>query len=779
MRTRRRLAPAVMVTAACLGLLGYFGPALAAGHGGREPARVAAASSTTTPKGVTAPTAVSGGLGTTAAPVAAPSGTWTMPPAAYGEGGLHNAGVTMADGTVIRADVYYPTAKCAAKPCAGGPAPGSFPVLLEQTPYGKGNLVEAGSMFGSDIPTLVEQGYVVVLSDVRGTGDSGGSWALFEPAQATDGATLARWAADELGGSGPNGIGISAAVPGLHVDRQVGLFGESYMGINQFLTVAALDATPGANPVTAMFPIIAGNDLYRDEVTEGGLFNTEFSVAYVALVNSLSAANPAFDTLEGLNEASSQGNLTPNAFIGEASGIPATEVTHAGAVTRYDLPTLLNIETGGDESYDANEGLGTSAYWAQRSPVNVLGELVRDHIPAFLVGGWNDLFQRGELMNYTGLQNAWYDATTGATESITGPMAARQPTTPRYQLLMGPWMHITTGAGSNLTADEVQWFDSWLIGPAHQTGTPIESTHDPLHLFELDSGQWDGTQHTGSWLDTSDWPVALPGGSGYAATRYYFGPAGGGGRPALSDNQGSLTTTAPTTVSGADPVAWLGASNPCNMNTDQWGAGAASEGQALGGSGFAFPCAEDDVTYGTGPGALTYTSAPMKAAQVLAGPIDATVFASATTTEAEFVADIEAVSPQGVSMPLTSGALLGSLRAVDTSKTWMAADGSPLSPFHFFTTQSQQAVVPGKVTEYDLEVFPTFALIPSGWSIRITLSTSDTPHVFPTPVQAAHLLGGLYQVQRNKVSASFLNLPLVPESTFSTACPPSICTSSR
>ena len=32
---------------------------------------------------------------------------------------------------------------------------------------------------------------------------------------------------------------------------------------------------------------------------------------------------------------------------------------------------------------------------------------MKDKIPAFLVGGWNDLFEQGEPLNYVGLQNLY------------------------------------------------------------------------------------------------------------------------------------------------------------------------------------------------------------------------------------------------------------------------------------------------------------------------------------------------------------------------------------
>ena len=39
----------------------------------------------------------------------------------------------------------------------------------------------------------------------------------------------------------------------------------------------------------------------------------------------------------------------------------------------------------------------------------MLARVVSDGIPAFMVGGWSDLYQRGGILNYTGLQNLWAD----------------------------------------------------------------------------------------------------------------------------------------------------------------------------------------------------------------------------------------------------------------------------------------------------------------------------------------------------------------------------------
>ena len=89
----------------------------------------------------------------------------------------------MADGTVLRANIDYPSDLT-----TGAIAAGRFPALLTMSPYGK----EAGSYaaaVGPD-PYLVKRGYIDIVVDVRGTGASGGTFDLFDPAQVADGVTL-------------------------------------------------------------------------------------------------------------------------------------------------------------------------------------------------------------------------------------------------------------------------------------------------------------------------------------------------------------------------------------------------------------------------------------------------------------------------------------------------------------------------------------------------------------------------------------------------------------
>lgn len=641
---------------------------------------------------------------------AASAASWSPQPAVYGTGSVLDQSVTMSDGTVLKADVYFPTTTGTTTA-----APGHFPVLLQQTPYGKAFIVYAAAIAQTDVNYLVDRGYIVVIADVRGTGDSGGSFDLFDPTQSTDGVTLANWAAHLPQSNG-----------------EVGLFGESYMGINQFQTVAAAGK---ASPIKAMFPIIAGNDIYADTVTQGGIPDTEFDATYIALLSGLNLTNPA---LEPLVEAASSGNTQVLAL--GLLGLSPDVVAHSQVLVDF-LKEALSIETGqGPQAYDG-------PYWAARSPAGDLPAVVADHIPAFLVGGWNDLFESGEPMNYVGLQNL----SDGRPQ--TAAMTPGQAITPRYQLLMGPWQHVTTGTGVNISALELEWFDTWLLGEQ----TPLSTTTTPLHLDIRNSGPG-----TGSWVDAADWPLpnATP-------ASYYFG-AGRSGTDGVSQNDGTLSPSAPTSGSGSDEVLWTGATSPCDVQTDQWGAGALALGfQSVRTND---PCDLNDVTLGAGPGSLVYTSAPFTSPEVLAGPIDATLYVTSVTTDTELAATVEAVSPTGESLPMSSGALLGSMRALDASSTWTTSSGAMLRPVHPLTQASAQPVVPGQVTRQDIQVFPTMTELPAGWRLRVTITTGDTPHLFPSLAQAPHLFGGIYNVQRNAATPSSVTVPLAPASSFGVPC---------
>ncbi len=95
------------------------------------------------------------------------------------------------------------------------PGPGRWPSLVARTPYGRN---------GVDPGPLLDAGYAVVVQDVRGTGDSGGSVIeLWSRHSGRDGRETLRWLAEQPWSDG-----------------RVGTFGASALGIEQVLLAAEL-----------------------------------------------------------------------------------------------------------------------------------------------------------------------------------------------------------------------------------------------------------------------------------------------------------------------------------------------------------------------------------------------------------------------------------------------------------------------------------------------------------------------------------------------------------
>src|SRR5205823_3315206 len=392
-------------------------------------------------------------------------------------------------------------------------------------------------------PYLVTRGYVNVVADVRGTGSSDGDFELFGPREIHDGVELVHWAA-----------GLPST------DGRVGTAGESYVGLNQIFTAA--EVGPGS-PLKAIFPVTAGNDLYRDLTFAGGIPNAEFAAVWAALRASMIGALPDQPAADPLSLA-------------------AHPIERAGTYAGLDASLYSEIEQGGPRAFD-------TAFWQQRAPREYLPRIVANGIPAFLLSGWFDVYQRGVVLDYAELQNAWRlahpRAPGPAPRSVLGPMAAKQPVTSRYQAAIGPWFHNPTGVGERYQTLQLEWFDTWLKGEA--TGLAHSTT--PLHVLELGPNRW------------------------IEQARYPF-PAARVGTLYLGAN-GTLAGAPARGATGADELAWTGQTSPCNRNLDQWDTSFVSLVAAFAGLPGTPGCPNDDRS--TQVGALTYTTRPFARAMTL------------------------------------------------------------------------------------------------------------------------------------------------------------------
>jgi len=152
--------------------------------------------------------------------------------------------VIARDGVELRADIYH----------ASDWETTPRPALLATSGYQKsvaGLPVVAAFPFRETGPIewYVARGYVYVLADVRGTGTSGGEWALHGTAEQHDLYDLVEWV---------------AAQP--WCTQKVGMIGQSYYGLVQWL--AAIQQPPH---LTCIAPYDALVDHYRDSLFHGGI----------------------------------------------------------------------------------------------------------------------------------------------------------------------------------------------------------------------------------------------------------------------------------------------------------------------------------------------------------------------------------------------------------------------------------------------------------------------------------------------------------------------------
>jgi hypothetical protein len=327
--------------------------------------------------------------------------------------------IPMDDGVNIRLQVFYPTDLQ-----TGARAAGPFPVLLTQSPYSaslmtNSNLQNVGEYF-------VQRGYIVVQSDQRGTGLSGGNeWGVFGPRDAKDGAAVARWIADPHNVPGSSG--------------EVGLWGCSALGISQLVTAAELGRTSGANnPVKAMVPGCISGGMYRDTAMDNGIPSS------IAVVYSAGVAQDA--------------PRFPLGLLQDPPQLPST-------------PFGPSIMAGGPHAYERD-------YWLDRKWADQASDIVKSGIPALIYVGWQEGGHIGGLDIYGQLQNAYFGRDPHLAMPENGPV------TGRYQLFIGNGPH---GCCLGDTGVQLMWFDHFLKGL--DTGVDDSSQH-PIHLQELGTGKY-------------------------------------------------------------------------------------------------------------------------------------------------------------------------------------------------------------------------------------------------------------------------------------------------
>ncbi len=573
---------------------------------------------------------------------------WTPPAPKYGVEEIVNFPFRTSDGTELVGSVYYPT-----ELATGGRAPGTFPVLVDMTPYGMWDGNSTVPKDGSDDAILryfATHGYIGVELDARGTGRSAGTYSIWDPQQSRDDVELIHYVAHRLDGS--NGI--------------VGLVGMSYRGMNQLMVGGLL--MPGT-PVKAIAPASSGAFGYNRPFFMGG-FPGAFWPAYQGI--------EAWSELPPVDQVAAPG--------GADAVHLATVAADRSADAEYHAQALQNVYSGGFMAYD-------DQWWQARDPIHDVRAIVRAGIPVLITSGPGDFFASDSLRTYAALQSVAHGGSPWA------PMDPSWSPDRRFQIVYSD--SYTDGDYQYYLPYELQWYDHWL----KHIDNGVASKGQTMLMQEGDgSSAWVSVPH-----------------SSYPMTRHYtpyYLASGGGLGPALPS-------------AGSDSLTW-------------------------------------------GPNqSLTYTTKPFANGATLAGPVEATIYASSTAPDVELVATLNDVAPDGTTsatVPLAEvdGTLDGAMRAEDVSRNWTDDAGRVILPDHPFTSTSVAAVPTGAVVRYDIEMLPRMWSVQPGHALQLVLSSQNAV-LTPTAPQLQGLAGGLYTIKDGGQTPSYLDLPLGPLEVFPAA----------
>lgn len=358
-----------------------------------------------------------------------------------------NVPCPMRDGTVLYSDIYRPDME------------GEFPVLLTRLPYNKD--LPMFSHRYLDTNRLVQNGYMVIIQDVRGRFASEGEFYPFFH-EAEDGYDTVEWAAKLPFSSG-----------------KVGMFGLSYYGFTQLL--AAVERPPHLH---AIVPAMTLSDWQTDAVNDQGK-------CLVGSSETWALESIAPDQIKRKSRNKEEYTSMMLKMAGYYNNIE--EWYSYKPIEKW--PPLKDLGVAGFFYDFITNQLSEEA----QQRMSIIHKYDHVDIPAYHIAGWYDNFLQATIRNYTQLDNK----------------------TKGQRLLIGPWGHGVFGSTlgersfglhasgdwidyqEDLTSLHIRWFDAIL---KEKTSSVMEEA--PIKLFVMG---------TNVWRNEYEWPLAR---TNY--TPYYF-----------------------------------------------------------------------------------------------------------------------------------------------------------------------------------------------------------------------------------------------------------------
>ena len=486
-----------------------------------------------------------------------------------------------------------------------------FPVVLQRTPYNRTSEAATAN-------AMAAHGYIVVLQDTRGRFGSGGEFYPFRN-ESADGFDTVEWAAklDQSNG-------------------KVGMFGGSYVGATQML--AAMAVPPH---LVSIFPFVTASEYYDGWTYQNGALMQWFSSSWTSGL--------VIDTLRKKTEVSQ----APKEWV---KTLPLQDY----ALFKTPQPSSLAPYFRDWLSHERDD-----AYWQQW---RVSDHYSRIRVLGLHAGGWHDLFLKGSIKNYTGLQqHAATSEARGGQRLIVGPWA-HAPTSPE-----GKIGDVVFGKAAvlDLTATALKWFDYSLKGMKTEY-----SSGAPVRLFIMGDN---------IWRDEQEFPLART-----RYTKYYLRSTKG----ANSVGGDGLLSVAPPAAERADefdyepqnPVPTIGGRLCC--------------GQAMP------PGPADQRPNESRSDVLVFTTSPLSEDTEVTGFISLELYASTSAIDTDFTALLVDVDESGYARLLTDGIV----RARYRESTKQAAE-----------------VIPGRIYKYTIDLWATANVFKARHRIRLYVSSSNFP----------------------------------------------------
>ena len=484
---------------------------------------------------------------------------------------------------------------------------------------------------------------------------------------------------------------------------KIGAAGISYMAIS-----ALFVAQSRPDSIQAVFASLPMGDAYRGTVGTGGLVNGLFMSRWMSITHALSVINGP---------------------QGEFSDVIAGATReHTEHLSNHHLPLIEDALNGVSKYIYDND------YWRTRSPIELMDKV---KAPTLIMGALDDLFQRDEPLLYEHLINNNVDSRLVIYDG--------------HHIGNFVMQHKDYGQVPPSEYLLVQWFDKHLKG----LDTGIESL--PPVMQEVKNYPTEDTPEefsNDSFTASLKWPHPA-----ITPERWYLhGDTSLSTIPPLYDEPiHQMNNPEHPTAEGSKFGPFLlfnltiNDGSTCSRNYIQWSLG------------LAYPNTCYSNSADTTQTRLRFDTPIMEEDYYINGPIQADIWIDSNVTDAIVSVYIEEVSEEKV-LPITNGLLLASARSVNEERSRFI-DGVMMQPYHYFTEEKREMLIPGEVTKLQIEIFPTSAIIRKGNKLRISISASNQAQGIPSYPLQTLIEGGITTIHNSPEYPSNIVLPALPVST--------------